>query len=80
MTVMHVKSTYHALIECPRWQMETKRVQQVSVETRLSFYDATKLVETTQPAMVSYAAVVKATTRKISVNTDLTWRHNEIQC
>ena len=56
--------------------------EQVSVEKRLSFDDATKLVETTQPAMVatSYAAVVKATTRYISVNTDLTWRHKEIQC
>ena len=35
--------------------------QQVRVDKRLSFYDARKLVETTQPAMVatSYDAVVK---------------------
>ena len=54
------------------WQME-KRIHQVRVEKRLSFYDAKKLVETTQPAMMatSYVAVVKTTTRSVSVNTDL---------
>ena len=62
--------------ECLRWQME-QRVQQ-SWETPL---DARTLVETTQPAVAatSYAAVVKTTTRSVSVNTDLTWRHNETQ-
>ena len=65
--------------ECTRWQMEN-RVQQVIVEKRLSFHDARKLVETTQPPVVatSYAAVVKPT-RSVSVNTDLTWRNNETQ-
>ena len=53
------------------------RVQQVRVEKPLSIYNARKLVETTQPAMVatSYTAVVKATTRNAPVNTDLTWRN-----
>ena len=60
--------------ECPKWQME-KRVQLVRVEKRLSFYDARKLVEIFQLAMVTtpYAAVVKTTTRNVSVNTDITW-------
>ena len=58
-----------------------KRVQRVRVEKHLSFYDARKLVETTQLAMVasSYAAAVKATMRSVSVNTYLTWRHNRTQ-
>ena len=57
--------------ECMRWQME-KWVQQVRVEKHLSFYDARKLVETSQPATVatSYADVVKTTTRNVSVNTE----------
>ena len=58
-----------------------KRVQQVRVEKCLSFYDARKLVETSQPAMVttSYSAVVKTTTRNVSVNTDIMWQHYETQ-
>ena len=58
-----------------------KRVQQVRAEKRLSFYDARKLVETFQSAMVatSYVAVVKTPSRNVSVNTDITWRHYETQ-
>ena len=58
-----------------------KRVQHVTVEKHLSFYDARKLVDTIQLAMVasSYAAAVKATTRSVSVDTYLTWRHNKTQ-
>ena len=50
------------------------------VDKRLVFYDVRKLMETTQPGLVatSYAAVVKTSTNNVSVNSDLTWRHNEI--
>ena len=64
--------------ECARWKVE-KRVQQVKVEKHISFYEARKLVEALAPVATgpSYAAVVKASTKRISINTDLTWCYEE---
>ena len=64
--------------ECARWKVE-KRVQQVKVEKHISFYEARKLVEALAPVATgpSYAGVVKASTKRISINTDLTWCYEE---
>ena len=64
--------------ECAQWKIE-KKVQQVKVEKRLTFPEARKLVQTAIPLAEgkSYAAAVKVSTRSISTNTDLTWRHDE---
>ena len=66
--------------ECPKWKLE-KQVQQVKVVKHLSYPDARKFVETVTPVAAgkSYAAAVKASTKSIQVQTDLTWPINEIK-
>ena len=64
--------------ECARWKVE-KKVWQLKVEKHISFYEDRKLVEALAPVATgpSYAAFVKASTKSISINTDLTWCYKE---
>ena len=66
--------------ECPRWKFE-KQVQQVSVHKGLSFPEAKTLVEMVTPTVAdkSYAAAAapKRATKRVAINTELTWHFSE---
>ena len=56
-------------LECSRWKMK-KTVQRVKVQKNLSFTEA-------RPSGKTYAAMVKVSTTRVAIQTDLTWCNGE---
>ena len=92
MTRKHVLTTLFASIarvtgcaystECPHWKLKKKQFQQVRVQNRLSFPEAMRFVETAAPKVVGktyvvVAAAPKPITKRVAVNTELTWHYDE---